>query len=879
MTRPHRRSVPRSAAPARSLRGVAAALVSGAVALGAAAWVAAPAQAAPTPLTASVVGESPQGGGVFRFPQAVAVTAGGNRIFVGDQYSSVVQAFDGAGHFLFTVGSRATRGEPGRFGVVGGVAVDKSNHLYVVDAENDRIETFDASDGHFISTFGDPSMFNLMGGSAADGAGITAGGIAVFQPAFGAPPAVFIADEGNDRVVRLQLDPGSLQPIGTPVISPPSLGLEAPQGLAVDATGQRLYIADDDHHRVVATTTDTLAYLGQGGGGGTGPGQLQNPYDVAVDSSSPPRIYVADNLNGRVQVFDAGSLAFLATFGSMAYGPGVGNLEIVRAVGSLPDAPGVGISVADTANNRIQTFDPSGNVTAAFGIAGRGPGYSTRPRGVTFAPDGGVTVADTFDQRVTTYSPDGTFTGVRGLVSQGIGFAIPGSAPGQFEMPVDVAYDGAGDLWVSDSDNDRVVIEGPDGSVFAVTRPGDLKSPRGLAPSSSGVGFFVADEGDDSVALVSPNGTVTQLKTGLQNPVAVASDPVGGTWVADDHAITNIQTGRKLPSPEGGRWDHPAGIAFDGSGTIYVAERRPGTPNGARIVRGTQDGSGGETWDQIAGEGDGVGQVIEPGGISVNLSGTTLLVADTGNNRVQRFDAPGVTPPTTHNLTVAINDMHRGTVTSDLAGIACVTDCQQHYGGGRVVTLTAQPKSGFKLAGWTGDCAAAQALATCSIPMTADRSVGATFVPTVSSAPSAPAAPTLKITSLTIKPSTLHASRTASKRLHRTARKATKSRVRVALTTAAPLTVRVLIGKPGRKQGSQCKPVTRKNKASKRTCTRYVALAGHRSLAKAARVGFTFTTLWNRRQLAAGRYELSVSALAPSGVRIAPTIRHFTVTR
>src|ERR1700712_4463362 len=87
---------------------------------------AASASAAPTPLSPSTVGEVAQGHGVFRFPQAVAVASGGGRVFVGDQYSSVVQAFDGQGNWLFSVGSRAARDEAGRIGVVGGVAVDQS---------------------------------------------------------------------------------------------------------------------------------------------------------------------------------------------------------------------------------------------------------------------------------------------------------------------------------------------------------------------------------------------------------------------------------------------------------------------------------------------------------------------------------------------------------------------------------------------------------------------------------------------------------------------------------------------------------------------------------------------------------------------------------
>lgn len=107
---------------------------------------AAPAAAAPA-LTASVVGEDPNGGGVFRFVQAVAVSPGGATVFAADHYSGVVQAFARNGTFRFRVGVRAARREPGRLGVVGGLAVDRSGHLYVLDSDNERVQVFSATDG------------------------------------------------------------------------------------------------------------------------------------------------------------------------------------------------------------------------------------------------------------------------------------------------------------------------------------------------------------------------------------------------------------------------------------------------------------------------------------------------------------------------------------------------------------------------------------------------------------------------------------------------------------------------------------------------------------------------------------------------------------
>lgn len=151
---------------------------------------------------------------MFRFPQAVAFSPDGTEAFVGDQYSGQVQAFGRDGSFRLAIGARAARGEAGRLGVVGGVATDRAGHVYVLDAENDRVQVFAAADGRYLSSFGDPSVFDLLAGNPATGSGISASGIAVSQPTASAAPVVYVADQGNDRVARFTLDPGTLKPRG-----------------------------------------------------------------------------------------------------------------------------------------------------------------------------------------------------------------------------------------------------------------------------------------------------------------------------------------------------------------------------------------------------------------------------------------------------------------------------------------------------------------------------------------------------------------------------------------------------------------------------------------------------------------------------------------
>ena len=307
------------------------------VALAFALLAAAPARAALVP---SEVGEPANGPGVFRFPQALAYSPGGQTVLVGDEYGGRLGVYGASGDFRGSFGYRALARETGRFGVVGGVATDAAGRVYVLDSENDRVQVLSPT-GRFLAGWGDRSVLDTLGGNPETGAGISAGGLAV------GAGAVYVADPGFNRVVRVPFDGTTF---GTPTFS--SVGLAHPQGVALDPAGTRVYVADDDNDRVVVLDPRTLAFVAQVGSRGTGPGQFQNPYDVAVDGSTPNRLYVADNVNNRVDVFDAFSLAVLGAFGSA--GRGVpGQFTVVRSVGALADDPRGGVVVADTANNRV----------------------------------------------------------------------------------------------------------------------------------------------------------------------------------------------------------------------------------------------------------------------------------------------------------------------------------------------------------------------------------------------------------------------------------------------------------------------------------------------------------------------------------------------
>ena len=245
--------------------------------------------------------------------------------------------------------------DPGELTAVGAVAVAPDGSVYVADG-TDRIHRY-AADGSLLNSWGSsgsaPGEFHFGAGGGNDsGAG---GGIAL-----GPDGSVYVADTRNDRVQRFAAD-GT----GAVVIVPPGR-LARPQGLAV--RGSRLIVADDVHHRLAIFDTGGRLLTSVGTGEGNRPGQLQNPYDVAVDPAG--RLYVADNSNHRVVRYGpAPSYKYRARWG--AFGSGRGQLQYPRGI--AVDATGRTF-VADPGGNRIDVFDIGGTSLGSLGSSGRAAG-------------------------------------------------------------------------------------------------------------------------------------------------------------------------------------------------------------------------------------------------------------------------------------------------------------------------------------------------------------------------------------------------------------------------------------------------------------------------------------------------------------------------
>lgn len=170
--------------------------------------------------------------------------------------------------------------------------------------------------------------------------------------------------------------------------------LKRPCGLAVDAQGGRLFIADAGAHQVVVLTPDDteVARIGERG---SALGQFNYPTNVAIGKDG--RLYVSDSLNFRVQVF----------------GP---DLAPIRQIGRKGDLPGYfsqpkGLAldpeghlyVVDANFEAVQLFDQEGRLLMTFGHEGTGPGEFWLPSGISIDPHGRVWIADSYNRRIQVF--------------------------------------------------------------------------------------------------------------------------------------------------------------------------------------------------------------------------------------------------------------------------------------------------------------------------------------------------------------------------------------------------------------------------------------------------------------------------------------------
>jgi DNA-binding beta-propeller fold protein YncE len=186
--------------------------------------------------------------------------------------------------------------------------------------------------------------------------------------------------------------------------------------------------------------------------------------------------------------------------------------------------------VPDTAPKKLSSL-PETTANMFEGGKGTGSGQFDEPLGIAVDRAGNVLVADTRNARIEKFTSSGLF--ITSIGTRGTGY-------GQFSEPNGIAIDGKGNIYVADAGNHRVQKLAPDGSAVAQWSDPGFYGPRDIAigPDNS---IYVLDQGHSRIVKMDPNGNVLAVWGSegagdgqFANHTGVAVDPkTDRVYVAD----------------------------------------------------------------------------------------------------------------------------------------------------------------------------------------------------------------------------------------------------------------------------------------------------------------------------------------------------------
>ena len=554
-------------------------------------------------------------------------------VYVADQLSYVVQKFNAAGEYLETEWGSYGGGH-GQFGPIGGLATDAAGRRVRrrLQPQPDREVRLQRQLHHRLGPQRQrtrPVQLRLLA-----------------EP----HPAAGRRDRGRRQLRvrrRLRQRPHrALQPQGGEAMQWGSYGQRARPVLLPARRrrqrnrGDRLRRRQPPHREVHARTAPSKARSAH-----TAPDRGSSASPTASRSTRPATC-TSPTTSTTASSSSTPQLGFAGAWGGFGSKPG--QLAFPRALASDPAGD---TYVADTANDRIEVFDPSGDYLRTLGISGARPGALTAPRGLAIDPTGAAArvrhgrqphrgvrpgseraarrrgpragghsarlrrpagIGDRPARRRCTSPTNGNARLVRlwgdgTFLSELGGPADLGGAGLSGASSVAVAA-APGDVYVADTDHNRVLVYGPEGlAAGAVGR----RRRRRRRPAARPARSTIPRRSPSRRRATSTSPTPATTASSSSRPDGAVLDRVG-----------LARHGRRaLPRADRGRRRRRrAGVR---------RRQRKQPRRGVRPKRALPR--------QVGRARVGPGEFSQPTAIAVDCDGD-VYVADTNNNRVERFD-------------------------------------------------------------------------------------------------------------------------------------------------------------------------------------------------------------------------------------------------
>lgn len=258
----------------------------------------------------------------------------------------------------------------------------------------------------------------------------------------------------------------------------------------------------------------------------------------------------------------------------------------------------------------------------------------------------------------------------------------------QMETPYKMAIDAAGNLYIADGAANRIRKVDTAGMITTFAGTGEcgfsgdgaaanaamICNPQGVAVDASG-NVYISDTANNRIRKVDTGGTITTIagngaaaysgdsgfatNATLNNPVGLALDGHGNLYIADyfNNVVRMVDTSGMISTVAGtgdpgfvdnvpallGEVTSPEDVAVDAAGNLYIADL--GNRRIRKVSAGIISTVAGNGVRDVTGPGDGgpavLASVSSTSGIALDASGN-LYIADFGVNRIRRVDSNGI---------------------------------------------------------------------------------------------------------------------------------------------------------------------------------------------------------------------------------------------